>query len=133
MHMQMVKRKELIVASIRLSKPRSQSPATSVGPSMNGCCHRTTPHTVTGKAPAVIMFERTVNNKLPSLHPSAQRDAQNYKQKSKRYHDTKKNACSHSLKVGDSVLIRSENKGDRNYVTMASRHLSRPFMNKVLN
>ena len=33
--------------------------------------YRTTPHTVTGQPPAATMFGRNVNDKLPSLQPSA--------------------------------------------------------------
>ena len=82
--------------------------------------YRTTPHTVTGQPPAAIMFRRNVNDKLPSVQPSApikvnrtsyrQHDANN-KQKGKYYHDKKKKAQPSSIKVGDHVLIRSEKKG----------------------
>ncbi|CAB3997487.1 hypothetical protein BOX15_Mlig023251g7, partial, partial [Paramuricea clavata] len=81
---------------------------------------RTTPHMVTGQPPAAMMFERNVNDKLPSLPPSApikihrmsyrQHDANN-KQKRKCYHDIKKKVQPSSIKVGDQVLIRSEKKG----------------------
>ena len=82
--------------------------------------YRTTPHTVTGQPPAATMFGRNVNDKLPSLQPSApikinrtsyrQQDARN-KQKGKNYHDAKKKEQDCSIKVGDQVLIRSEKKG----------------------
>ena len=82
--------------------------------------YRTTPHTVTGQPPAATMFGRNVNDKFPSLQPSApikinrtsyrQHDVRN-KQKGKNYHDAKKKAQHCSIKVGDQVLIRSEKKG----------------------
>jgi hypothetical protein len=66
------------------------------------------------------MFGRNVNDKLSSLHPSApitfnrtsyrQRDAHS-KQKGKHYHDMTKKAQPSSIKVGDHVLIRAEQKG----------------------
>ena len=81
--------------------------------------YRTTPHTVTGQPPAATMFGRNVDDKLPSLQPSApikinrtsyrQQDARN-KQKEKNYHDAKRKAQDCSIKVGDQVLIRSEKK-----------------------
>ena len=80
---------------------------------------RTTPHTVTGQPPATTMFGRNVNDKLPSLQPSApikinrtsyRQHARN-KQKGKNYHDAKKKAQHCSIKVGDQVLISSEKKG----------------------
>ena len=76
--------------------------------------------TVTGQPPAATMFGQNVNDKLPSLQPSApikinrtlyrQHDARN-KQKGKNYHNARKKAQHCSIKVGDQVLIRSEKKG----------------------
>ena len=79
-----------------------------------------TPHTVTGQPPAAMMFGRNVNDKLPSLQPSApininrrsyRRHDANNKQKGKCYHDIKRKVQPSSIKVGDQVLIRSEKKG----------------------
>ena len=82
--------------------------------------YRTTPHSVTEKPPALMMFGRNVNDKLPSHQPSAsvkinrksyrEQDAK-YKLKSKRYRDTKKKIRTHSIKLGEHALIRSEKKG----------------------
>jgi hypothetical protein len=82
--------------------------------------YRTTLHTITGQPPAAMMFGRNVNDKLPSLQPSApikinrmsyrQHDAKN-KQKRKCYHDITKKVQPSSIKVGYHVLIRSEKKG----------------------
>jgi hypothetical protein len=79
-----------------------------------------TPHTVTGQPPAAMMFGRNVNDKLPSLQPSAptninrrsyRRHDANNKKKGKCYHDIKRKVQPSSIKVGDQVLIRSEKKG----------------------
>ena len=33
--------------------------------------YQNTPHSVTGQAPAVLMFGRNLNDKLPALHPTS--------------------------------------------------------------
>ena len=81
--------------------------------------YRNTPHSVTGQAPAVLMFGRNLNDKLPALHPTSpkatdptsirEQDTRT-KAKSKQYHDNKNTVASPTLKVGDTVAIRNEKK-----------------------
>ena len=81
--------------------------------------YRNTPHSITGQAPAVLMFGRNLNDKLPALHPTSpkatdptsirEQDTRT-KAKSKQYHDNKNTVASPILKVGDTVAIRNEKK-----------------------
>ena len=77
--------------------------------------YRTTPHTTTGYAPATLLFNRKVRNKLPSLevHSSkhkvqevVQRNDRRVKDKMKEYADKKRRAQKSNLKIGDTVLVR---------------------------
>ena len=81
--------------------------------------YRNTPHSVTGQAPAVLMFGRNLNDKLPALHPTSSKATDptsireqdtRTKAKSKQYHDNKNTVASPTLKVGDTVAIRNEKK-----------------------
>ena len=78
-----------------------------------------TPHSTTEQTPAVLMFGRNLNNKLPALNPKSpkaidstsirKRDTTK-KAQSKRYHDNKNKVALPNLKVGDTVVIRNEKK-----------------------
>ena len=81
--------------------------------------YRNTPHSVTGQAPAVLMFGRNLNDKLPALHPTSPKATDptsireqdtSTKAKSKQYHDNKNTVASPTLKVGDTVAIHNEKK-----------------------
>ena len=79
--------------------------------------YRTTPHSTTGFAPAELLFNRKVRNKLPQL-PSGQTDQlsdlgakvkendDRAKWKMKTYADTKVRAKTSSINIGDTVLAR---------------------------
>ncbi len=75
--------------------------------------YRVTPHTVTGKSPCSLMFNREVCCKLPSLTQRVEelevrdRDSE-HKMKSKLYADKRRNAQSCDIKVDDSVLVKRD-------------------------
>ena len=75
--------------------------------------YRTTPHCTTGFAPAELLFNRRVRNKLPQLTSSNQSKGQEVKEnddkakaKMKRYADAKSRAKPSKIAVNDSVLVR---------------------------
>ena len=75
--------------------------------------YRTTPHCTTGFAPAELLFNRRVRNKLPQLTSSNQSKGQEVKEnddkakaKMKRYADAKSRAKPSKIVVNDSVLVR---------------------------
>ena len=80
--------------------------------------YRATPHTITGKRPAELLFQtRPYRVRLPELSTSydtgsevRERDAEK-KLQAKRYADQKSYVKASSLKVGDLVLVRNERKG----------------------
>lgn len=88
-----------------------------------------TPLSVTGTAPAVMMFVRNLNDKLPVLNLTAPKkinhasfrdqDARS-KEKSKQYHDRKHRASPHKLKAGDTVFIRNERQKIKTEATLES-------------
>ena len=81
--------------------------------------YRNTAHSITGKSPALMMFGRNLNDKLPAINPTTpkvvdhtsvrERDARK-KEMSKRIYDKKHRASSHGLKAGDTVGIRNKKK-----------------------
>ena len=81
--------------------------------------YRNTPHSTTKQTPAVLMFGRNLNDKLPALNPRSpkaidsasirKRDTRK-KAQAKRYHDNKNKVALPNLKVGDTVVIRNEKK-----------------------
>ena len=75
--------------------------------------YRATPHSTTGVSPAEPLFGRKLVVKLPEHAPPRSSIADTdmkQKAKMKTHADTKLKAHPHSLKVGDSVLVREQRK-----------------------
>ena len=81
--------------------------------------YRTTPHSVTGKTPAEMMFQRQLRTKLPEFEEKARLDEEARdrdaieKLKNKQYIDEKRGAKERNdIREGDEVLVR-QTKGDK--------------------
>ncbi|XP_053384619.1 uncharacterized protein K02A2.6-like [Mercenaria mercenaria] len=78
--------------------------------------YRTTPHVATGAAPATLLFNRTVKNKLPHIEKHKnditvrQRDNRQ-KQKMKKYADRRCSKQNVIYKLGQKVLVRNRKFG----------------------
>ena len=78
--------------------------------------YRATSHSTTGVSPAELLFGRKLVIKLPELittapsRPSIADTDIKQKVKMKAYADTKSKVHPHSLKVGDTVLVREQRK-----------------------
>ena len=80
--------------------------------------YRTTPHTTTGVPPTELLFNRTVQGKLPVLQPknvtNRHREARKNEEKrqmyNKEYTNNPRNAKKSGIKVGDHVLVKQEKK-----------------------
>ena len=78
--------------------------------------YRATPHSTTGVSPAELLFGRELVVKLPELINTAPSRSSisdtdmKQKAKMKAYADTRSKAHPHSLKVGDTVLVREQRK-----------------------
>ena len=80
--------------------------------------YRTTPHSSTNVPPAELLFNRTVNGKLPGLmlkkhlnrHNEAKKNDEVAKQKQKEYADKKRHARPSDIAVGDTVLVKQDKK-----------------------
>ena len=76
--------------------------------------YRTTPHTITGFAPAAVMFNYTCKNDLPSLprftNTKMDKEINRHdalrKMQSKNYTDAKRNAKEINFEEGDTVLVK---------------------------
>ena len=91
--------------------------------------YRTTPHTTTRYAPATLLFNRQVRNKLPQLTPEepstsqeVRKNDQKAKIKMKENADMKRRASPSNLKIGDIVLVR-QRKNNK----FSTRFDPRPF------
>ena len=85
--------------------------------------YRSTFHATTGITPAEMMFSRQIKDKLPQLQMTQNtitRDERN-KEKIKEYADRARHAVQHTLKSGDVVLIKNQNK-HRNKFTSRWHH-----------
>ena len=77
--------------------------------------YSSTPHSITGVAPAELLYGRTYRTKLPQLREIVvdsevrYRDAER-KRKGKIYADNKRNAVESTIQTGDKVLMRQEKK-----------------------
>ena len=75
----------------------------------------TTPHCTTGAPPATILFGRTIKNHLPHLitpiaeDPSIRERDTKAKRKIKQYADRKAYVKPNDLRVGDTVIVKSNN------------------------
>ena len=80
--------------------------------------YKTTPHTTTGVPPAELLFNRTVQGKLPVLqkknvtnrHREARKNEEKRQKYNKEYANDRRNAKKSGIKVGDHVLIKQEKK-----------------------
>ena len=80
--------------------------------------YRTTPHTTTGFPPAELLFNRTVQGKLPVLqkknvtnrHREARKNEEKRQIYNEEYANDRRNAKKTGIKVGDHVLVKQENK-----------------------
>ena len=77
--------------------------------------YRTTPHRMNGHTPAMLLLQRELRTKLPSLKTEhAPNDAKvrttdaKAKQKAKEYADRRRNATARNLNVGDWVLVKQK-------------------------
>lgn len=79
--------------------------------------YRTTPHQVTGETPAMMLMNREIRTKLPSVKSSksyddrkAQQTDARAKKQAKEYADWKCQAKEKDFKVGEKVLLRQLHK-----------------------
>ena len=80
--------------------------------------YRTTPHSTTGVPPAELLFNRTVEGKLPILqkrnilnrHREARQNEASKKEYHKRYADSRRNTKKSAIKVGDCALVRQQRR-----------------------
>lgn len=79
--------------------------------------YRTTPHQTTGETPAMMLMNREIRTKLPSVKPSksydhikVQQTDDKAKQQAKEYADRKRRAKEKDFKVGEKVLLRQPHK-----------------------
>ena len=80
--------------------------------------YRTTPHTTTGVPPAELLFNRTVQGKLPVLqkknvtnrHREARKNEEKRQKYNKEYANDRRNPKKSGIKVGDHVLVKQEKK-----------------------
>ncbi|MCH2405926.1 MAG: DDE-type integrase/transposase/recombinase [Nitrosopumilus sp.] len=78
--------------------------------------YRSTPHTVTGEAPATVLFGRGIRNGLPQVESDVSEDVEvdktdrDNKEKAKVYADKKRRARDAILKTGDLVLLKNLHK-----------------------
>ena len=77
--------------------------------------YQTTPHCTSGAPPATILFGRTIKSRLPRLITPIAEDSSirehdtKAKRKIKQYADRKAYVKPNDLKVGDTVIVRSDN------------------------
>lgn len=72
--------------------------------------YRSTPHSVTLKSPAELMFNRCIRDKLPTFNQAIESDSElldrdtSEKEKGKEYADKKRHAKQNDIKEGDEVI-----------------------------
>ena len=79
--------------------------------------YRTTPHSTTGYAPATLLFNRAVCNKLPqitspesSTNQQVKENDEKAKSKMKEKTDARRRAKPLNLEIGDLVLVRQQKR-----------------------
>jgi len=95
--------------------------------------YRTTPHSVTGKPPAELLFGRSIRSKLPELREMVVNDEEmrdrdwKHKVQGQIYADQKRGAKESDIEKGDSVLLRQkkENKLSTNFGSMPYKVLEK--------
>ena len=80
--------------------------------------YRTAPHKVTQKSPSLLLFNREIRVKIPTIEkPAFDREAKTnqsiHNEKAKRYFDKKRNAKSIEIQIGDSVILKRSQKGNK--------------------
>lgn len=81
--------------------------------------YRATPHSTTMKTPSELMFGRTIRDKIPTIEQPLEVDEQlkdcdkEKKEKGKQYGDSKRNAKTIDLKVGDVVWLKRMMKSNK--------------------
>lgn len=76
--------------------------------------YRSTPHSVTLKAPAELMFNRNIRDKLPTIEQRIDEDGElrdrdaEMKLKGKEYTDQKRRAKPNDIKEGDEVVVKRQ-------------------------
>ena len=96
--------------------------------------YRCAPHTITGKPPATLLFNRNIKNKFPSItvekspYDKEGRERQDKKYaKVKKYFDEKNNAKKRDdIKAGDQVLVKRHKRGGK----LDSKYLNKKFIVK---
>ena len=74
--------------------------------------YRATPHSISGKSPTVLSFNREIRMKVPHVesNQTSQADVElrsrchKYQERMKEYHEKKNNATLHNFKIGDIVF-----------------------------
>lgn len=81
--------------------------------------YRSTPHSITGKSPAEMMFNRTIRDKLPAMPAISMPDEEvidrdrEAKSKGMEYANEKRNAKPSDIKEGDDVIIKRPKKANK--------------------
>lgn len=76
--------------------------------------YRSSPHSITKKSPAEMMYGRVIRDKLPTMHQPLDTDEETRdtdrenKAKGKIYADKHRNAKPNDVKVGDIVLVKRQ-------------------------
>ena len=95
---------------------------------------RCSPHTITGKPPAALLFNRNIKNKFPSItvekspydRKVREREDKKYA-KVKKYFDEKHNAKKNDdIKAGDQVLVTRHKRGGK----LDSKYLNKKYIVK---
>lgn len=81
---------------------------------------RTTPHSTTGESPSMMLFNKNIRDKIPSLNNSIIRDDEEtrdkdlmLKEKGKEYTDRRRNAKPNNINVGDQVFVKNMAKDNK--------------------
>ena len=93
--------------------------------------YRATPHSTTGFPPATLLFNRTINTKLPQptsqnrskMHQQARLNDASQKQKMKENADNKRRARNTDIEEGDTVLLRQPKKNK-----LSTKYDAQPYM-----
>ena len=96
----------------RIAKQEGKKYRALVEGMLNG--YRATPHPATGKSPFELMFGRKMQlGALPDIpkcenDPEVRKKDAQYKLKSKRYHDKRRNVKKSDIAVGDRILMKNK-------------------------
>ena len=96
----------------RIAKQEGKKYRALVKGMLNGYC--ATPHSATGKSPFELMFGRKMQlGVLPDISkcendPEVRKNDAQYKLKSKRYYDKRRNVKKSDIAVGDRILMKNK-------------------------